>query len=237
MGTEFEDQDLSDAVFWCVDLRRAHFRDVDLTGVSIGHARLVDVDIDGTVERLTVNGVDVTAYVNEHDRWYPLRAMLRPAEPDGMRAAWRALDAEWSETIERVRQLPEARRHESVGGEWSCVDTLRHLVFAIDKWFTVPVLGDRSFHPLGLPNTGSIGFGWPGLEPASSPTFDAILAARAERGARFATFLEHVAPDDLGRRVEVLENGEATVADCLRVVFEEEFEHHRYAIRDLAHLE
>lgn len=45
--------------------------------------------------------------------------------------------------------------HESVNEEWSFVQTLRHLVFAMDKWFTAPILGDR-FHPIGLPNTGSV---------------------------------------------------------------------------------
>ena len=32
--------------------------------------------------------------------------------------------------------------------EWSFVETLRHLVFAMDKWFTVPVVGEP-FHPIG----------------------------------------------------------------------------------------
>ena len=81
MAEEFEGRDLSDAVFWGVDLSRARFRDVDMTDVTISHARLVNVDIDGLVDRITINGVDVTPYINERDRWYPLRAMIRPADP------------------------------------------------------------------------------------------------------------------------------------------------------------
>jgi hypothetical protein len=34
------------------------------------------------------------------------------------------------------------------------------LVFAMDKWFTAPILGERS-NPIGLPNTGSADFRGP----------------------------------------------------------------------------
>lgn len=89
-----------------------------------------------------------------------------------------------------------------MGGEWSLVETLRHLKFAMDNWFTLPILGGENFHPIGLPNTGSLDFGWPGLD----------------------------------RRAD-LENGSTPVNECLSTLFEEEFEHNRYAGRDLAHLE
>jgi hypothetical protein len=154
MPQEFEG-DLQGAVFWGADLSGARFRDVNLTDVKISHAWLVDVDIDALVDRLVINGVDVTAYVNERDPSYPLRAMIRPTNPEGMRAAWAALEDAWATTVTRALALPEDSLHESVNNEWSFVQTLRHLVFAMDKWFTAPVLGG-SFHPIGLPNTGSV---------------------------------------------------------------------------------
>src|SRR4051812_42218845 len=138
MAEEFEG-DLAGAVFWGADLSGARFRDVNLTGARISHAWLVDVDVDALVDGLVINGVDVTAYVNERDPWYPLRAMIRPTTPDGMRAAWAALEAEWATTIAQARTLSDEQTNESVGGEWSFVQTLRHLVFAMDKWFTAPV--------------------------------------------------------------------------------------------------
>jgi uncharacterized damage-inducible protein DinB len=237
MAEEFENQDLSGAVFWGVDLSGARFRDVNMTDVTITPAWFVNVDVDALVEHVTINGVDVTEYVNERDQWYPLRAMIRASDPDGMRAAWQALEREWASTIERAQRLTEEQRHESVGGEWSFVDTLRHLVFAMDKWFTSPILGDEQFHPVGLPNTGSIDFGWPGLDRGANPSFDGVLDVRAGRAARFRDFLETVTPADLKREVEVLENGTTPVNECVFTVFEEEFHHNRYALRDLAQLE
>jgi hypothetical protein len=233
---EFEDRDLSGSVFWAVDLRRATFRDVDLSGASISHALLAGVEIDAKIDRLVVNGVDVTDYVNERDRWYPLRAMVRPADPEGARAAWAALEETWTATIARAGRLTDARRHERVDGEWSFAETLRHLVMAMDKWFTAPILGE-GFHPIGIPNTGSADFPWPGLDRDAAPSYDEVLATRAQRSARFRAWLDELAATDLTRRVEVPENGTATVHDCILTVLEEEFEHHRYADRDLTTLE
>jgi hypothetical protein len=232
---EFEG-DLAGAVFWGADLSGARFRDVNLTGARISHAWLVDVDIDALVDKMVINGVDVTAYVNERDPWYPLRAMLRPVDPEGMRAAWAALEDEWAKTIARAQALPEALLHESVNGEWSFVQTLRHLVMAMDKWFTAPILG-AGFHPIGLPNTGSADFPWPGLDDQLTPSLSEALAVRADRATRFGDYLATVSATDLTRPVEVLENGPNPVRECIYTVFEEEFWHNRYALRDLALLE
>jgi hypothetical protein len=235
MAEQFEGRDLSGSVFWGVDLEGARFRDVNMTNVSISHAFVVGVDIDGLVDQVTINGVDVTHYVNERDAWYPLRAMLGPDDPDGMRRAWAALEQAWATTIERARAVTEAELHESVGGEWSLVQTLRHLVFARDKWFTMPILGGEAFHPLGLPNTGSADFDWPGVDNAADPDLDEVLAVRAKQALALHNFLASVTPADLEGEVDVLENGRTPVIHCFHTVFEEEFEHNRYAVRDLAH--
>ncbi len=235
MPEEFEG-DLTGAVFWGADLSGARFRDVDLTDATISHAWLVNVEIDAFVDTVVINGVDVTAYVNERDPWYPLRAMLRAPDPEGMRATWAALEAEWAKTIRLAEALPEDRLHESVDGEWSFVQTLRHLVFAMDKWFTAPILGE-GFHPIGLPNTGSVDFPWPGLDHELEPSVADALAVRADRATRFRNHLESVATTDLVRPVEVLESGTHPVQECIYTVFEEEFWHNRYAQRDLAQLE
>src|SRR5262245_59583695 len=231
MPEEFEG-DLTDAVFWGADMSRARFRDVNLTGARISHAFLVDVGIDAFVDRLVVNGVDVTDYVNERDRWYPVRAMIRASDPDGLRAAWAELEMVWTPTIARARALGEEKAQESVNEEFSFVQTVRHLVMAMDKWFTMPILGE-GFHPMGIPNTGSLEFPWPGLDYSLKPTLAEALAVRADRAATFRAYLADVDGADFPREVEVLENGTVTVLDCIWTVLEEEFWHHRYAVRDL----
>ena len=223
MAEEFEGQDLSESVFWGVDLTKATLRDVNLTGARMKNVWLVDVDIDGLIDRLVVNGVDVTAYVNEHDPWYPLRGMLRPTDVAGLRAALDALGAAWAATINRARALTDAQLHESVGGEWSFVQTQQHLVFGVDKWFNAPLLGQTTFHAIGLPNTGSRDFGWPGLDLDTRPSLDQVLAVRDEQAAQLRAYIDGVSADEFTRDVEVLENGTVTLIECLYTVFEESF--------------
>ena len=126
--------------------------------------------------------------------------------------------------------------HGSVDGEWSFVQTLRHLVFAMDKWFTAPILG-RRFHPFGLPDSGSIDFPWPDLDRGATPSLSEVLKARADQAIRLGDYLAAVTTDDLTRSVDVLENSPHLARDCISTVFEEEFWHNRYAERDLAKLE
>lgn len=236
MRQEFEDQDLSDSVFWGVQLTNVHFRDADFTGTTMFHVRLEDVRIDGEIRRLVINGVDVTDFVNEYDRWYPLRSMLTPNDAAAATVAWDALQAEWDGALTRADAMTDEQRRQSVDGEWSFIQTLRHLLMAMDKWFTLPVLGETEMHPFILPNGGSNDFPWPGRDVAADPTDDEVRAARAERSAAFRAFIATVTADELARTTTVLENGEATVEQCLHVVFEEEFEHLRYALRDLDRL-
>src|ERR1700727_931447 len=97
--TESFDTDLRDAHFENVDMRDAQFRRVDLTGArfhAIDMSRvvmrgvdLIDVDINGEIENLTINGVDVAPLIEaELNRRYPLRAKMRPTDPAGFREAW-----------------------------------------------------------------------------------------------------------------------------------------------------
>ncbi|MFZ9628573.1 MAG: DinB family protein [Ilumatobacteraceae bacterium] len=236
MGEEFEDRDLSESVFWGVNLQRTMFRDADLSGATFFHTMWNDVTVDGEVHGLVVNGVDVTDFVHAHDRWYPLRYQLSPSTGDGIRSAWATLSAEWAQLLERVSRSDAGLAAASVNGEWSLRDTLRHLLFAMDKWFTWPLLGDRTFAPLGLPNTGSQGGDWPGLDMSLQPDLGEVLHAWAAQRERFDRFIAGLEVDSLPDTVEVLENGTVPGVMCFHVVLEEEFEHLRYALRDLATL-
>lgn len=234
MAQEFEG-DLMGAVFWGADLSDARFRDINMTGVRMHGVWLKDVDIDGLVERVVINGVEVTDYVNQHDPWQPLRGMLRPDDVAGMRAAWDEVERVWADTLAQAGRLTEAQRRESVAGEFSFVQTLRHLVMATDKWFTAPLLGG-DFHAMGIPNTGWLDVPFPGLDLAADPSYDEVLAVRAEQGRAIRSHLDTLDDGDLDREVEIIENGTVPLRECFYTVFEEEFEHRRYALRDLARL-
>lgn len=236
MPESFEDRDLSDAVFWGVNLQRAYIRDADMSGSTLFHVFLRDVSIDGEIERLVVNGVDVTDFVNEHDRWWPLRNRLSPDSIGGVVDSWATLQAEWASLLSSVAAADRSVVDASVGGEWSLRDTLRHLLFAVDKWFALPILGDASFTPIGLPNTSSQGGDWPGLDLDADPDFATVLAARAAQHERFGIYISSTRAEDLPETVTIRENGTAPALMCLHVVLEEEFEHLRYMVRDLATL-
>jgi len=225
-GTEFIETNFADSVF----------REVDLSGVRIRGALLNGADLDGVIDGLRVNGVEVAPLVEaELDRLHPERTRLRPSTPDGMRIAWETVEAFWAPTMARAGSMPEQDVHRSVDGEWSFVQTLRHLVFAMDKWFTAPILGE-GFHPIGLPNSGSVDFPWPDLVYDLQPSVSEALAVRADRATRFRDYLTTVGTTDLTRPVDVLENGTNPIQECLYTVFEEEFWHDRYARRDLEQL-
>lgn len=232
----FADRDLSDAVFWGVHLQRSLFRDADISGSTFFHVLLRDVSIDGEIDRLVINGVDVTDYVNQHDRWYPLRNNLSPTSVDGLCSTWSELTAEWSTLMRRVASADPSVITQSVNGEWSLTQTLRHLIFAMDKWFTLPILGESAFHPLGIANTSSSEQDWPGLDPSATPDFAAVLSARMEQHERFDGFISSMRLEDLPETASVLENGIVPALQCFHVVLEEEFEHLRYMIRDLGSL-
>jgi hypothetical protein len=177
-------------------------------------------------------GGDLAGLVNQHDAWYPVRTMIQPTDSAGMVAAWDELERLWADAFALAESLPEGTPDRSVNEEFSLVQTIRHLVFAMDKWCTVPILGG-TYHPTGLPNTGSLDFGFPGLQLDATPTYAEMREVRAERAAAFRALITGVTADDLTRTVDIAENGPHEVLHCIHTVLEEEFWHLRYARRDL----
>jgi hypothetical protein len=241
----FDTVDLSDARFDMVDLSGARFRNVDLTGATIRGADLVDVDLDGYIANLRVNGVDVGPFVEaELDRLHPGRDKMRPTDADGFREAWAVLSTLWPETVERAQGLPLELLHERVEGEWSFIETLRHLVFATDAWVCRALLGDPSpWDPLDLPHDEMADRPGVPRDLTARPSLDAVLALRADRIATVGRVLAELTDERLAGTTEpVLEPGypeseSFAVRRCLRAILNEEWEHRRYAERDLAVLE
>ena len=232
-------EDYKNARFVEADFSGAWFRGVNFSNVKISDAWLLNVSISGLVGSLSVNGVNVSAYVEaELNRRHPERLLLAPADPDGMRAAWAVVEAFAAATMDRARALPLAKLDESVGEEWSYLETLRHLVFATDRWITGPVLGDATpFHPLGMPNPplDEVPAGMFDLD--AKPTFAEVVAVRRDRMYRVAAYVGEVNAHDLARQVSSPNGGMTSVMSCLHIVLLEEWWHDQYANRDLAALE
>ena len=133
------------------DFSAAEFRECVFSGTRLIGVVMQDAEIDGLVTNLVVNGVEVSAYVDaELDRRYPVRVLIRSDVPADLLEGWRRLQADWRATIDRLRASPGMERR-TVNGEWSALQTLRHLVFVYDSWFRRCVLGSTGlFTPMGL---------------------------------------------------------------------------------------
>ncbi|MER5429989.1 DinB family protein [Streptomyces sp. NPDC002588] len=245
-GTEFERADMTGARFTSVNLEGAVLRACGLSGVVMRDVEIGDATIDGEIGRLVVNGVDVAPLVEaELDRRHPERPRFRPTTPEGFREAWDLNERLWEATVARARRLPERMLHESVDGEWSFVQTLRHLAFATESWVARGVLGEpRPWHPLSLP--------WDRMEPRpgvphdreARPSLDEALALRLAAMGTVRRVVDGLTAERLDSRTEPLagpgwpDEGETfVVRECLLVVLNEEWWHRRYAERDLAVLE
>ena len=244
-GSRFEDVLLADAQFHRADLTGASFRLVDLTGVTIRGAALVNMDLSGMIENLRVNGVDVVPLVEaELNRRYPERAKMSPADAAGYREAWDILERLWSETVERARGLAPELLHERVDGEWSFIETLRHLVFATDAWVKRAILGVPSpWDPLDLPHDEMPDEPSVPRDLGARPSLDEVLALRVDRMATVRQVLAGLTDEKLAGMTEPVmepgypEPGSFAVRRCLQAILNEEWEHRLYAERDFDALE
>lgn len=240
-GSRFERADLSGAQLRAVDLSGARFRGVEMSGVVMRGVELVNVEISGEIENVVINGVDVAPLVNaELDRRYPDRVRMRPVDPAGFREGWTIVEELWGETVERARGLQPEVLHVSVDGEWSFIETLRHLVFATDSWIRRAILGDPSpWHPLDLP--------WdempdtPGVprDRDAHPSLDEVLGLRQERMATVRQVIEGLTDASLNGHTEPVEgpgwptSRSCPVRECLLIILNEEWHHRLFAERDL----
>jgi hypothetical protein len=225
------------------DLRGARFTRANLSGVVMRAVDVAGADIDApwlTDGRtaLLVNGVDVAPFVEaELNRRFPGREQRRAADPDGLRSAWSALERTWAATTARAAAMPPGTVDVSVDGEWSFAQTLRHLVMATDVWLRRGILGvELPFHPIGQPNSEYETDGNDmSVFTTAAPDYDEVLQVRAGRVAMVREFLETVTDSELAapRENPWFPQYPETTLSCLHTILEEEWEHHRYAVRDL----
>ncbi|MFC8300001.1 DinB family protein [Micromonospora orduensis] len=227
----FVDRDLSGARFTRSTLAGAVMRGVEVAGLDIDAPWLAD-------STLVVNGVDVVPLVEaELDRRFPGRELRRATDPADLRAALAATERAWAAAVDRVRALPEGAADVSVDGEWSFAQTLRHLVFATDAWLGKAILRlPRPFHPLGQSHVEyeTDGFDM-SVFATAPPTFDEVLEVRAQRQAMLRDFLATATPELLAEQRPSVwwPEQHVSVLHCVHVIFTEEWQHLRYAVRDL----
>ena len=181
----------------------------------------------------------------ELDRRDPDRTKMRPTDPEGYREAWDVVERRWAGTVERARGFPPQQLHESVDGEWSFIETLRHLAFATDAWVRRGILGDPApWDPLDLP--------WDGMEDTPGvprdrdvrPTLDDVLRLRHDRMATVRHVVDGLTPESLAASTEPVDapgwptpGRSFPVSECLLTVLNEEWHHRLFAERDLDALE
>jgi DinB superfamily/Pentapeptide repeats (8 copies) len=244
-GSHFERVNLIGAEFRAADLSQARLRGVDMTGVAMRGVELVDARIDGEIQNLLVNGVDVAPLVNaELDRRYPDRVKMRPTDPAGFREAWDLVERLWDATVARAGSLDPELLHESVDGEWSFIETLRHLVFATDAWVRRAILGDPSpWDPLDLPWDEMPDTPGTPRDREARPSLDEVLALRRDRMMSVRTVVDGLTNESLLARTEPVDGvgwpppESFPVRECLLIVFNEEWNHRLFAERDLDALE
>ena len=253
---DFEDQRLLGSRFHHVDLSGSTIRDANLSGVDIrgSYAEglrmrgtvLVDCHIDGEVLGLTVNGVDVSAYVeSELDRRDPRRRQVRdPQTLEELSAAFDLVESLWERTVARARTFTPQQLHERVDDEFSFIETLRHLVFATDCWVGRGILRQPApWHPLALPWEEAEELAEVPCDREARPSLDEVLAIRADRFAGVRRVLADLTPERLDEPIQppdtpgyVGADQHDPIGDALRTVLNEEWHHRLFAERDLTKL-
>jgi hypothetical protein len=223
------------------DFSAAEFRECMFNGSRFIGVVMQDVEIDGLVTNLVVNGVEVTAYVDaELDRRYPVRVLIRSDAPADLLEGSRQLRADWTATVDRLRASPGIE-HRSVNGEWSAVQTLRHLVFVHDSWFRRCVLGSTQlFTPIGLATDYVPDRERQGLDLTAEPSLNEVVAVRDEQAAELDAWLKAATPAQLAATAPIPDGdgwppyarGRST-RQCLSTVLDEEWAHHSFCVRDL----
>ena len=233
-GTRLEDADFSGA-----RLHSSNFENLKITD-----SWLYNADISGEIDGLRINGVEVAPLVEaELDRLFPQRLKLRANDPAGLRVAWTMLEGVWQTTVARARALPGPVLDTRVDEEWSFTETLRHLIFATDCWLRRMVLQiERPYHLWGMAGSWLTDPAALGIDPAATPSLEAVLQVRRERMHSVKQKIDAVTAEELERVCVPPDapghpNEPRSVLHCLHVILNEEWQHSTYANRDLGVLE
>jgi hypothetical protein len=240
MTTYSGTKEFEGATFVKASFKGATLRFSDVSGVTMRSVDVDGLDIDSHdlfFGSLFVNGVDVVPFVDaELNRQFPGRELQKSQTVDGLREGWVAVQSAWQETVEGT---PPDLVDAPVEDEWSLAQTLRHLILATDAWLRGAILRvQQPFHEIGQIFTGAAEMGFDmSIFRADPPTYEEILAVRAERQQLVTDFLDTATPELLAEERDNPWGGgdwHPSVGDCIRVILEEEWAHLRYVRRDLS---
>ena len=105
------------------------------------------------------------------------------------------------------------------------------------QWLGRAILeAEQPFHPFGQLDAGTQDDGFDrSVFTTVTPSYGEVLEVRAGRVAMVRDFLATVTSDELAtpRKNPWSPEYPETTLSCVHVILEEEWEHHRYAVRDL----
>jgi hypothetical protein len=135
-------------------------------------------------------------------------------------------------TLQRAATFSEDELRAGVNGEWSTVESLRHVVLVVDLWVSKTILGEADpFHPMALPPS-FMPSKLPGtsIDPDARPGFAEASDTVRDRVKTVQAYLDGLTPDDLARAVPAHAQ---TVGGALNVLFGELKAHNFFINRDL----
>ncbi|MEO8329244.1 MAG: DinB family protein [Candidatus Nanopelagicales bacterium] len=169
---------------------------------------------------------------------------MRATDPAGFREAWDIVERLWDGTVARARTFGPELLHESVDGEWSFIETLRHLVFATDAWVRRGILGDPApWDPLDLPWDEMPDTPGTPRDREARPSLDEVLALRRDRMTTVRTVVDGLTDESLAAHTKPIDAPgwpppkSFPVLEVLQTVLNEEWHHRLFAERDLDALE
>jgi hypothetical protein len=233
---EFEGLAFDNASFAGASFRNANFAGVKMEGL------FVYAEISGPVDGLKINGVEVAPLIEaELVRRHPELAKFTAADLSDVREGLHIVEEQLGATLGRAGALSEDLRNRGVDGEWSTVETVRHLVFVVDLWVRRQALGlDDAYHPIGLPPS-HLPSSPPGtaIDVEARPSFEEAITVWEERLAEVRSLLEGLSPAEADATRPIDAPGFPPLTEtipkrrAIGVVLREAWAHNQYMGRDL----
>lgn len=231
-GARFEDVNLGGAAFENVNLGNATIRNANLSGV-----RIADANLSGMI----ISGMRIDRLIEaELDRRDPERCRLRmeaPHNPGCVRRVWARLLVVREGFIAMLRGSDDALlTARPWAREWSALECVRHMVFALDYYLRTELLRDAApWSQVGLvPDffLNDEGFAMVGSAPDQS--LEAVLSEWARLNRQAADFVAELMPRALEASTSEANPDLGDIGGVLRLLAEHELGHIRQAERTIA---